>query len=285
MSEEWRQTTLGEVAQVVGGGTPSTKNEAFWGDDHVWLTPTEVVKQDGGIVSGSTRKISAAGLAGSSATLLPRNTVLLTSRASVGFVALAGCQLATNQGFQSLIPDASVLPRYLMYWVQANREEFTSRAGGSTFPEISKSNVKLVPITVPPLAVQRRIVDVVGALDAHTANLQTEADAITRAWRAAINNQYDGSVATRPFGEVVAEGSGRLVDGDWIESKDQSPAGIRLLQLADIGRGIFINKSSRFVSEQTFQRLRCTPTREGDLLISRMADPIGRTSAVPAALA
>lgn len=177
MSDEWVETTLGEIARITGGGTPSTKQPEFWGGDVVWLTPTEVVAADGQVVSNSVRKITTEGLERSSAKLLPQGTVLLTSRASVGFVAIAGQELATNQGFQSLVPTDAVLPGFLMCWIQANRDEFTRRASGSTFPEVSGKKVATIPITLPPLAVQRRIVDLMTHLDNHLANLRAEREA------------------------------------------------------------------------------------------------------------
>lgn len=174
MTDQWTTAVLADVAQIVGGGTPSTKVPRFWGGDVAWLAPTEVVRQDGMRIKRSERTITREGLASSSAKLLPRNTVLVTTRASVGFTALADVELATNQGFQSLIPGPQLLPEFLMFWVQANRDEFTRRAGGSTFPEINKSKVKSIPITYPPLPVQRRIVDLMQHLDAHISNLDDE---------------------------------------------------------------------------------------------------------------
>ena len=180
MNDEWANSTLGEVAEVCGGGTPSTKEPSYWGGDVLWLTPTEVVKADGRRIATSERTITREGLEGSSAKLLPAGTVLLTTRASVGFTAIAEVPLATNQGFQSLIPGSDILPEFLMYWIQGNRDEFTRRAGGSTFPEVSKSKVSAIPIAYPPLPVQRRIVDLMAHLDRHLANLRSEMQAVDR---------------------------------------------------------------------------------------------------------
>ena len=138
MRDGWTETTLGDVAEVVGGGTPSTAKEEFWDGDVIWLTPAEVTAIDGKVISDSKRKITQAGLRSSGARILPRGTVILTSRASVGFVALAGTELTTNQGFQSLIPSELVDGVFLMFWIQMNRSEFESRSAGSTFKEISK---------------------------------------------------------------------------------------------------------------------------------------------------
>jgi type I restriction enzyme S subunit len=163
--DDWVETTLGEVAEVIGGGTPSTRIGEYWEGDIVWLTPTEITSQDGKVVSDSIRKITDLGFRNSGAQMLPKDSVILTSRASVGFVALAGKELCTNQGFQSLIPKPSVLSKFLMFWIQLNRPEFESRSAGSTFKEISKSNVKSIKLELPPLAEQKRIVEIVNTID------------------------------------------------------------------------------------------------------------------------
>lgn len=179
MSEQWTDATIGAVADIVGGGTPSTKEPSYWNGDVIWLTPTEVVKADGTSINQSERTLTQAGVDHSSAKLLPARTVLLTSRASVGFAALASVPLTTNQGFQSLIAKPMVLPEFLLLWIQGNRDEFRSRASGSTFPEISKGKVASVPIRYPSVPSQRRIVDLMTHLDGHLANLRTERDALS----------------------------------------------------------------------------------------------------------
>lgn len=148
---------MGEIAEVIGGGTPSTTIGEYWDGDIVWLTPTEITSQDGKVVSDSIRKITDLGFKNSGAQMLPKDSVILTSRASVGFVALAGKELCTNQGFQSLIPKPSVLSKFLMFWIQMNRPEFESRSAGSTFKEISKSNVKSMKLELPPLLEQEKL--------------------------------------------------------------------------------------------------------------------------------
>jgi type I restriction enzyme S subunit len=163
--DDWVETTLGEISEVVGGGTPSTSRPEYWDGQIVWLTPTEVTSQDGKEIDNSIRKISELGFKNSGAQILPKGSVILTSRASVGFVAIAGTDLCTNQGFQSLIPKESVVAKFLMFWIQQNRSEFDSRSAGSTFKEISKSNVKSIRILLPPLAEQKRIVEIISVFD------------------------------------------------------------------------------------------------------------------------
>ena len=286
MRDGWTETTLGDIAEVVGGGTPSTSKEEFWDGDVVWLTPTEVTAIDGKVISDSKRKITQAGLQSSGARVLPKGTVILTSRASVGFVALAGTELTTNQGFQSLIPSESVDGVFLMFWIQMNRAEFESRSAGSTFKEISKSNVKSIAMNLPPWEEQKRIVDVVSSVDAYIDALQQQADTARTARNAVLHELLsaggDGRAETT-LGEIGA--SGYFSDGDWVESKDQDPSGdYRLLQLADIGDGVFLNRSNRWLNKEQFMRLRCTSLEPRDILIARMPDPIARACLFPAGL-
>ena len=167
MRDGWVETSLGEIAEIFGGGTPSTTIPEYWDGDIIWLTPTEITSQDGKTVTDSIRKITNAGFKNSGAQMLPVGSVILTSRASVGFVALAGKELCTNQGFQSLVPKQSVLAKFLMFWIQQNRLEFESRSAGSTFKEISKSNVKSIKLQLPPLHEQKRIVDLITSVDSY----------------------------------------------------------------------------------------------------------------------
>ncbi len=187
MRDGWVETTLGEIAEVVGGGTPSTAIGEYWDGDIVWLTPTEITSQDGTVVSDSIRKITDLGFRNSGAQMLPRDSVILTSRASVGFVALSGKELCTNQGFQSLIPKPSVLSKFLMFWIQQNRPEFESRSAGSTFKEISKSNVKSIKLQLPPLAAQKRIVDLISSVDSYIESLQQQLESAKRSRNAVLH--------------------------------------------------------------------------------------------------
>jgi type I restriction enzyme S subunit len=171
--EDWVETTLGEIAEVVGGSTPKTGVPEYWDGDIPWITPTEVAALDGRKAVTTKRKITKAGLASSSARLLPEETVLFTSRATIGAVSLAATPMATNQGFASFICGEKVVPRFLADFLRAHKSDFVSRAGGNTFLEISRKNVKAFPIALPPLHEQHRIVDLMGAFDGevHTSEM------------------------------------------------------------------------------------------------------------------
>src|SRR5262249_27171759 len=140
-SGKWVDASVGALARVTGGGTPSTRVPAYWGGMIPWFTPAEIDASGAGPVAHSERSNTPEGLANSSATLLPAGSVLVTSRASIANCAVADVPVTTNQGFASMIPKDPRSTWFLYYWIQQNRSELESRAAGSTFLEISASKV------------------------------------------------------------------------------------------------------------------------------------------------
>lgn len=161
----WAETTIGDMATVVGGGTPSTSVATYWGGSVPWFTPAEIPESGAGVVTTSERSITETGLAKSAAKLLPSGAVLVTSRASIGNCAIAGVPVTTNQGFTSLVPKDARSTRFLYYWVQQNRARFLSRAAGSTFLEISSSKVRDIEIAAPTPTEQAAIGEAIAAAD------------------------------------------------------------------------------------------------------------------------
>jgi type I restriction enzyme S subunit len=159
---EWEKKMINDTCTIVGGGTPESGKDEFWDGDIQWFTPTEI-KMD--YVSKSERTITELGLKKSSARLLPKGTILLTSRATIGEVAIALNECATNQGFQSLIVNKSYNNLFIFNWIKDNRHQFVRRANGSTFLEISKSEIGKITICTPPLPEQQKIASFFTAID------------------------------------------------------------------------------------------------------------------------
>ncbi len=170
---EWRESSLGRLAQVTGGGTPSTRVPSFWGGDIPWFTPAEIRSEGSGLVSHSARTITSEGLANSAASLLPAGTVLVTSRASIGHCAVAAVPAATNQGFTSMIPTDHRSTWFLYYWIQQNRSALESKAAGSTFLEVSASKVASILISEPSADEQAAIGAALRDIDLELGALQT----------------------------------------------------------------------------------------------------------------
>jgi type I restriction enzyme S subunit len=161
LPETWQWVKLGEIAEILGGGTPSRENPAYFGGGIPWATPTDITALNDLWIYETKETITHEGLQKSSARLLPVGTVLMTSRATIGFTALTGQEMTTNQGFASFICDERVLfNEYLAYYLPYIRDWLIQIAGGTTFKEVSKSVLASIDIPLPSLPEQRRIAEI-----------------------------------------------------------------------------------------------------------------------------
>jgi type I restriction enzyme S subunit len=146
----WYNRSIGDLADVVGGSTPSTSRAEFWeGGRHCWVTPKDLASLKAPVLLDTERRITDAGLAQISSGLLPSGTVLLSSRAPIGYLAIAEVPAAINQGFIAMKPKKGVSNLFLLLWARFAHEEILSRANGSTFLEISKSSFRPIPVASP----------------------------------------------------------------------------------------------------------------------------------------
>ncbi len=148
--EGWERRRIGDVADCVGGGTPSTSVSSYWEDgDVTWVTPTDATRNRHFVLLDSEKKITEAGLQNSSAKLVPPHAVLMTSRASVGFFAVAGREVCTNQGFISIVPTDATLWPYFLFHLSERVEEIRVMASGSTYPEVSRGKFRGLEVLLP----------------------------------------------------------------------------------------------------------------------------------------
>ncbi len=169
LPSNWQRVRLGDIAKIIGGGTPSTQVTSFWNGSINWFTPTEI-----GItkyVYKSQRTITPLGLKKSSAKLLPIGTILLTSRASIGDCAILKVVATTNQGFQSLIPLEKINNEFLYYLILTLKNKLLKLASGSTFLEVSPNKIKNLLIPLPPLNEQIAIANILSDLDRYLYSL------------------------------------------------------------------------------------------------------------------
>ena len=166
MSLEFKYYKIDDIGEVVSGGTPSTSKNEYWYGDIGWITPKDLSTYEGIYISRGERNISFEGLNNSSARLLPKNTVLMTSRAPIGYIAIANNELSTNQGFKSLICDEEICYyKYFYYWLKLNIKYIINNANGSTFNEISGGTFKNLEISLPSITEQKAISSVLWTLD------------------------------------------------------------------------------------------------------------------------
>ncbi len=193
----WVWTRVGEACiELVGGGTPSRNNAEYFRGNIIWLTPTEIPKEKIIIINDSKEKITERGLRNSSARIIPKNSVLLTSRASIGYVAIAGCDLTTNQGFASFVCSSAIHNFYLAYWLWSNKDMLQANATGTTFKEIAKSKLREFFIPLPPLPEQHRIVakieELFTELDAGVEALKKVRAQLKRYRQAVLKYAFEG---------------------------------------------------------------------------------------------
>ena len=189
MADSWKELRIDDVADIIGGGTPSTKDEENFNGDIPWVTPKDLSDYPYRYISRGERNISKKGLANSSARLMPKNTVLLTTRAPVGYVAIASNPIATNQGFRSLIVHEGFSHEFVFYLLKFNTENLKSHATGTTFAELSGSTLKRMRFLFPPLSEQHVIAHILGSLDDKielnrkmNETLESMAKAIFKSW-------------------------------------------------------------------------------------------------------
>jgi type I restriction enzyme S subunit len=189
MSER-RKMKISEFAEVIGGGTPSTKVEAYYGGTIPWLTPRDLTNYKFKRISKGERNITENGLKNSSAKLIPKNSILLTSRAPIGYLAIADNEICTNQGFKSLVANPDLADyNFVYYLLLSNIDLLKSFGTGTTFAEISGNVVKNIEFDLPDLPTQKAIAEILSSLDDKielnnqiNQNLETLAQVLFNQW-------------------------------------------------------------------------------------------------------
>lgn len=173
--EGWQETTLGELAEIVGGSTPSKSEPAFWENGRIsWATPSDITCLTLGHtrLSRTSEKITEEAVKKTSLRVLPPGSLLMTSRATIGYAAINTIPMSTNQGFACFLPNARYDTDFLLNWIFHQRDILKRHAGGSTFPEISKKTLRGLTICLPPLSEQRRIAEILSSVDNNITAVQ-----------------------------------------------------------------------------------------------------------------
>jgi type I restriction enzyme, S subunit len=171
----WVEKKLSEIAEIRSGGTPSTSRYEFWDGDILWCTPTDITALKGyKYLVNTSRLITSQGLSSSSAEMIPANSVVMTSRATIGECAINKIPVSTNQGFKNFIPFDETNVEFLYYLLQTQKQRFISLCGGSTFLEIGKNQLSEFLIELPPLLEQIEIADILSDMDAEIGSIESK---------------------------------------------------------------------------------------------------------------
>jgi type I restriction enzyme S subunit len=176
----WQIKNLGEVCTILNGGTPDTKIKEYWDGEHLWITPKDMGKLNSIYVSKTERKITDMGLQNSSAKLIPINSIILSSRAPIGYLAINKKEIATNQGCKGIVPKKELQTIFLFYFLKNSIELLNSLGSGTTFKELSGSRLAEVQIPMPPLSEQHRIVAI---LDKAFAAIATAKEVLKKIYK------------------------------------------------------------------------------------------------------
>ena len=164
--EEMKEYKLEELGTVVGGATPSTKELSYYDGDVAWITPKDLSNYTNRYISKGARMISQKGYESCSCKLLPKGSILFSSRAPIGYIAIAGNELSTNQGFKSIIPNDAIVDNiFLYYLLEYNKQAIEGMGSGTTFKEVSGNIMKNFKVKIPCLKRQKQISSILSSLD------------------------------------------------------------------------------------------------------------------------
>ena len=283
MKQGWEINKLGEVCDIVGGSTPKTGESSYWDGEHFWVTPAEL---DGAkYISSTSRTITDAGVKSAHLQLLPSGTVLLSSRAPIGKVAITTTPMYCNQGFKNLVCSNKLKNEYAYWFLYFNTEYLNSLGTGATFKEISKRVVEQITIPVPPIEEQERIVvelDCLSGVIEKKREQLRELDALAQS----IFYQMFGDPITNEKGWEVKKlknitskiGSGATPKGG---NESYKGEGISLIRSLNIHNNIFVYKDLAHIDEEQADALRNVVVEDGDVLLNITGASVARCCVVP----
>jgi type I restriction enzyme S subunit len=219
----WVELKINELTKVVAGGTPSTTRTDYFDGNVPWITPADLSGYTEKYIGKGRKNLSELGLKNSSAKLLPANTVLFSSRAPIGYVAIAKNELATNQGFKNLLPNEFYDPSFAYYYLKHIKDFVESQASGTTFKEISGSKMGELPFLLPPLEEQRRISKKLDELFAHMDLVNRKLDIVPELIKAFRESVLTLAVSGRLSEEVFSEEYYSEIESRYVGNKDINP--------------------------------------------------------------
>jgi len=276
----WRQCTLADLGEIVGGGTPSTKNDSYYGGDIAWITPRDLSAFKERFIERGERNITEEGLRNSSARLMPAQSILFTSRAPIGYVAIAKNEVCTNQGFKSIIPSNQTDYLFLYYLLVHNRRIIEGMGSGTTFKEVSGTTMKQVEVFIPTdIAEQKAISEILGALDDQIENnnkinhhLEQMVQAIFKSWFVDFEPFGGGQPASWSIGK--AEDFFDIAIGKTPPRKEPrwfttNPHDVVWVSISDMGScGMYISDSSEYLTAESVERFNVKVVPSGTVLLS-----------------
>ena len=291
----WSVYALGELGQVVGGGTPPSETLSYWGGSVMWATPAEITKLKSRYINKTLRTITKEGLKKSSAKLHPKGTILLTSRASIGYPAINSVPMATNQGFQSLRPNEKLDVEYGYQLILNNRNGLERLSAGSTFLEISSKEINKYKLPIPPLPEQKKIASILTSVDEVIENTQKQIDKLQDLKKATMNELLTKGIGhtefkdselgripkswdVRTIGDIV--NPKRPVTYGIVQAGEHVPDGIPYIRVSDMKSDSLHPAKMMRTSPVIAKKFTRSRVLEGDIVYALRGD-VGKVLVVP----
>jgi len=276
---EWKECTISDIGIVVGGATPSTKKpENYEGGTIAWITPKDLSSFTGRYIRRGERNITEIGLNSCSTQLLPANTVLFSSRAPIGYIAIAENEVCTNQGFKSVIPNDDTDSLFLYYLLKFNKKVIENMGSGTTFKEVSGNVMKDIRVKIPvSIEEQRKIAGILGSLDDKIEkneeinnNLEQEAQAIFKSYF--IDFEPYGNVVPSTWKKTSLDDvCYKITDGSHYSPIDVPNAPYPMYSVKDMETYGFNPSSCKHITEDEFKKMQqsdCVPMVD-DILVAK----------------
>ncbi len=277
----WPTVRLDDCTEIVSGATPKTSEKSFWGGDIYWATPKDLSVLDGAYISDTARKITQRGSHSCAAKVLPPDSVLFSSRAPIGHVAINTVAMATNQGFKSFVPNRDrIHAKFLYHWLRWKRSYLESLGSGATFKEVSKAVVARIEIPLPTLAAQRRIAEILDKADSLRAKRRAAIEQLDTLTQSIFLEMF-GDPATNPMGWPVRTIGDLLESASYGTSRKSEAVGqYAVLRMNNIGcTGEMDLSTLKYMDLDECEHDRYL-VRTGDVLFNRTNSPelVGKTA-------
>ena len=279
----WPMVRLGDCCEVKSGATPKTDIEKYWGGEIRWATPKDISRIENPYLFDTPDKITVEGYQSCSTQMLPVGTVLVSSRAPIGLVAIAGVEMCTNQGFKNLVPGPDVYSNYLYHCMKANSGRLASLGNGATFKEVSKSIVENFQIPLPPVQEQLRIANILDKADSLCRKRQEAiglADELLRAAYLDVAYRHPNRSTVESLLALVPNAARTGPFGSQLLVSEFTDLGIPVLGIDNVVTNSFTWAAPRFISAEKYAGLERYTVRPGDVMVSIMGTT-GRVAIAP----
>ena len=269
---------LGDVCTIVSGATPKTKTDEYWDGEIKWITPAEL-NSDSHYISDTEKHLTVAGYKSASLHMMPKGTVLLTTRAPIGKIAITTEEMCCNQGFKNLVCSSAINNEYLFLYLKSRTAELQAMGRGATFKELSKKNVAGFEINLPAIDRQLDAVAKLTAVESQIARAKQQLDQFDSLVKSRFVEMFENEdYRMRPMGDLVESITAGTNVGGQQRPLEEGEYGV--LKISAVTQGVFNPGEFKVVDDVS--RIKMIHPRKGDLLFSRAntTEMVGATAIV-----